>query len=107
MGKGGGAGAAEKKMVRLERRKHFEALLQHVTDGGRPALDRIGNGPSLGVWGGDAPPSPPPLTAKEKAAGVLRPAIPFDVPRLPPRTPGLQEAGATLARLSRTHIASW
>lgn len=101
MGKGGGAGAAEKKMVRLERRKYFEALLQHVTDGGRPALDRIGNGPSLGVWGGDAPPSPPPLTAKEKAAGVLRPAIPFDVPRLPPRTPGLQEAGATLARLYR------
>jgi len=64
-------------------------------------LDRIGNGPSLCVWGGDAPPSPPPLTAKEKAAGVLRPAIPFDVPRLPPRTPGLQEAGATLARLYR------
>lgn len=101
MGKGGGAGAAEKKMVRLERRKYFEALIQHVTDGGRPALDRIGNGPSLGVWGGDAPPSAPPLTAKEKAAGVLRPAIPFDVPRLPPRTPGLQEAGATLARLFR------
>ncbi len=95
-----GVGAAE-KMVRTERRTYFASMRQHVTDGGNPSLHRIGNAAGSGAWGGDAIPPPPPLTAKEKSLGHVRAPIPFDVPRLPPQTPGLQEAGATLARLYR------
>jgi len=100
-GKGTGGVEASERMIMVERRAYFSSLTQHVTDGSRPPHHRIGNAASSGKWGGDPMPPPPPQTAKEKAAGLLRAPVPYDVPRLPSDTPGLLEAGNVLAHLYR------
>ena len=91
----------ERQMVDLDRKTHFLSLPQHVTSG-KGVSYRIGNAPSKNAWGGDAMPPPPPPTDKERAKGLLMAPVPYDVPRLPPDTPGLQAAGDALARCYRS-----
>lgn len=88
------------RMIQAERSAYFLSLDQHVTDGGQPLHYRIGNAACRIAWGGDTMPKSQP-TEKERAKGYVRPPVPFDVPRLPPETPGLQEAGASLAGMYR------
>ena len=97
----GGRRDAMSQLVHVERQGYFGALTQHVTDGGLPALHRIGNEASRNQWGGDGIPPPPPPTDKERAKGLVMAPVPYDVPRLSAAVPGLREAAGTLARLYR------
>ena len=91
-----------RQVVEAEMKRYFESFTQHVTDGGKPAIHRIGNAPSRHTWGGDAPPPPPPPTDKERAKGVIMARVPTDVPRLPiKQTAGLDEAAKELAAFYR------
>ena len=91
----------KRQMIVQEMKQYFLSLPQHVTSG-KGVGYRIGNAPSKNAWGGNSMPPPPPQTDKEKAKGLLMAPVPYDVPRLPPDTPGLKAAGDELARCYRS-----
>ena len=115
----------QQQLVEAARRDYFARFPQHVTDRAPPGPDkwgsctlladsgvlpagrsvehRIGNQASLNVWGGDSMPSPPPRTEEEVARCMPASApVPYDVPALPiADIPGLEDAGAALARVYR------
>ena len=89
------------QMVVDARAAHFRQLTAHVSVGLDPVAHRIGNPAGHNKWGGDAPPLPPPPTAKEKAMGNVMAPVPYDVPRLPLDTEGVEAASETLASFYR------
>ena len=102
----------EQQLVEKARETYFGKQPQHVTDGGWPVANRIGNAPSRQGWGGDALLLSAPSSEQYAQYGARPPAVamapvpvpvPYDVPRLPVRdTVGLAKAGAALAAQYRS-----